>query len=209
SLPNVRRDAPDMAQRFQALGLKTELLQDANRDAMRQAVDKFSASARGANLAAFYFAGHGASWANDTYLVPQDADLGNPGTVQNLLPATAVSAAVKEAAHRLLIFDNCRNNPADGWRQLDAQRQANLSRTALGQEANPLVLYSTAPGRIALDGPAGDNSPFAAMLLRQFDGASVDLQALPATLRRDLLIATRGRQVLWDQNSYSQPFRLP
>jgi Caspase domain len=30
-LPNVRRDAPDMARSFQALGLKTELIQDAGR----------------------------------------------------------------------------------------------------------------------------------------------------------------------------------
>src|SRR5471030_1734390 len=62
SLPNVRRDAPDIAKRFQALGLKTELVQDAGRDAMRQAIDKFATAARGANFAAFYFAGHGASW---------------------------------------------------------------------------------------------------------------------------------------------------
>src|SRR5471030_3552544 len=85
SLPNVKRDAPDIAKRFQALGLKTELLQDASRDAMRAAVDKFASAARGANLAAFYFAGHGASWEKDSYLVPEDADLNNPGTVQSLL----------------------------------------------------------------------------------------------------------------------------
>src|SRR5476651_373139 len=84
SLPNVRRDAPDVAKRFQTLGLKTDLLQDAGQDAMRAAVDKFASAARGANLAAFYFAGHGASWANDSYLVPEDADLSNPGTVQSL-----------------------------------------------------------------------------------------------------------------------------
>src|SRR5215471_13793088 len=82
SLPNVRRDAPDMAKRFQAMGLKTELLQDAGRASIQQSIDKFKASARGANLAAFYFAGHGAAWARDTYLVPEDADLSNPNNVQ-------------------------------------------------------------------------------------------------------------------------------
>src|SRR5476649_2277670 len=92
SLPNVKRDAPDVAKRFQALGLRTELLQDAGQDAMRTAADKFALAARGANLAAFYFAGHGASWDKDTYLVPEDADLSNPTTVQSLLPVRAVSA---------------------------------------------------------------------------------------------------------------------
>jgi hypothetical protein len=212
SLPNVQRDVRDIAKRFQALGLKTELLQDAGQDAMKRAMDNFKSASRGAEFAAFYFAGHGASWARETYLVPMDADLGNPSTVQNLVSVSSVRAALQEANHRLLVFDNCRNNPADGWRQLEAERQANVSRETqrddAGQASNTLVLFSTAPGRTAVDGPAGENSPFAATLLHQLDGASVDLQALPAKLRRDLLIATRGRQVVWDQSTYSQPFLL-
>jgi hypothetical protein len=212
SLPNVQRDAPDVAKRFQALGLKTELLQDARQDAMRAALDKFAAAARGANLAAFYFAGHGALWEKDTYLVPQDADLNNPATVQSLLPVRFISAAMKEAQHRLLVFDNCRNNPADGWRQRAAIDSSSINQAELAAAAlngpNTLVLFSTAPGRVAVDGPAGENSPFAASLLRQLAEPSVDLQALPAKLRRELLMATEGRQVLWDQSTFDQPFLL-
>src|SRR5471032_2518631 len=212
SLPNVKRDAPDVAKRFQALGLKTELLQDAGQDAMRSATDKFASASRGANLAAFYFAGHGASWDKDTYLVPEDADLNNPSIVQTLLPVRAVNAAVKEASHRLLVFDNCRNNPADGWRQREAVRSSSVAKTELAAAAlngpNTLVMFSTAPGRVAVDGPAGQNSPFAAMLLRQLAGQTVDLQVLPAKLRRELLIATDGGQVLWYQSTYDQPFVL-
>ncbi len=212
SLPNVRRDALDVAKAFQALGLKTELVQDVGRDAMRAAVEKFAGSARGANLAAFYFAGHGASWDADTYLVPEDADLANPRTVQTLLPVTAVGDAMKAASHRLLVFDNCRNNPADGWRQraaVIASRITSADQVAASFKApNTLVLYSTAPGRTALDGPAGENSPFAAAFLRQLGGPSNDLATLSSNLRRDLLIATGGRQVLWDQNTYMAPFPL-
>ncbi len=214
SLPNVRRDAPDIAKRFQAIGLKTELLQDASRPAMQQAIDKFKASARGAELAAFYFAGHGASWAKDTFLVPEDADLGNPKDVQKtLIPVSSVVEAMGDASHRLMVFDNCRNNPADGWRQLEAERAASVNPDKQREGGklpppNTLILYSTAPGRVALDGPAGENSPFAASLLRQLSGPSVDLQALHAKLRRDLLLATEGRQVLWSQDTYQQPFQI-
>ena len=210
SLPNVKRDAPDVAKRFQVLGLKTELLQDAGQDAMRAAIDKFATAARGVNLAAFYFAGHGASWDANTYLVPQDADLSNTSIVQSLLPVAAVSSAMKEAAHRLLVFDNCRNNPADGWRQREAVISSSMSNAELAAAAlhgpNTLVMFSTAPGRVAVDGPAGENSPFAAMFLRQLSEQAVDLQALPTKLRRALLVTTEGRQVLWDQSTYDQPF---
>ena len=50
-LPNVRRDAPDIAKRFQAFGLQTELVQDVGLAAMRQALDKFGAASNGASLA--------------------------------------------------------------------------------------------------------------------------------------------------------------
>src|SRR5215471_6867824 len=101
SLPNVRRDAPDIARRFQVLGLKTALMQDVGRDAMRAALDKLAADARGADLAAFYFAGHGASWNNRTYLVPVDADLSSPSTVETFLPVPSLETSMKSAANRL------------------------------------------------------------------------------------------------------------
>jgi hypothetical protein len=212
SLPNVRRDAPDIAKRFQEIGLKTELLQDAGLEAIKAALEKFRQAARGADFAAFYFAGHGASWFAETYLVPVDADLSTPGNLKGLLPVPVVRAALQEARHRLLVFDNCRNNPADGWRQLEAERQANVGRWSLrddtSQSPNTLVLYSTAPGRVAVDGPAGQNSPFASALLTQLEGEAIDLQALPIRLRHDLLITTEGRQVVWDQSTFGAPFLL-
>ena len=166
SLPNVKRDAPDIARAFQGLGLRTELLQDANRDAMHRAIAKFATESRGANLAAFYFAGHGASWEKDTYLVPEDADLANPNNVQSFVSAGAINEASRQARHRLLVFDNCRNNPSDGWRQRAAVISSSVARAELAAHAlngpNTLVLFSTAPGRVALDGPPGEHSPFAA-----------------------------------------------
>ncbi len=185
-LPNVRRDAPDIARSFQSLGLRTELLQDVGLDAMRQAIDRFKAGSRGVNIAAFYFAGHGASWERDTYVVPVDANLGTPSTVKSLVSVASISDMMGAAAHRLLVFDSCRNNPADGWRQVEATRTGagDNVRLAATVAPNTLVLYSTAPGRVALDGPAGDNSPFAAALLRQLGSPSINLQTLPGSLRR-------------------------
>jgi hypothetical protein len=209
-LPNVRRDAPDIAKSFQALGLKTELIQDAGRDAMLAAIEKFKSAVAGANLAAFYFAGHGVSWDKQTHVVPVDADLGDPRAVRNLITVPSIDAAMASASNRLLVFDSCRNNPADGWRQREARAAARVDAqdrvAAALATPNTLSLFSTASGAPALDGPPGANSPFAAALLRQLDASSVDLQALPTKLRRDLLLATEGRQLVWDQSTYRAPF---
>ena len=211
-LPNVRRDAPDIAKSFEALGLKTELLQDAGLESMRQALARFESAAQGARFAAFYFAGHGVASQRDNYLVPIDADIGADSIIDKVLHQSAVMEALKGASSRLAVFDACRNNPSGGNAQRETERAAvvnpDLLAGRLANMPNTLMLFSTAAGRVALDGPAGDNSPFAMALLRQLGGPAVDMQSLPAKLRRDLLIATDGRQVLWDLNGYRQPFIL-
>ncbi|HZP98354.1 MAG TPA: caspase family protein [Reyranella sp.] len=211
SLPNVKRDAPDMAKHFQALGLKTELVMDAGRDAMRRSIDTFKSTLRGAEFGALYFAGHGAQWVKDSYVVPIDADLSTPNAVDQLIAISDINHGMGGAKHRLMVFDNCRNNPADGWRQLETERAAIIHPDVQLQNAPPpntLVLFSTAPGRVALDGPAGENSPFCAALMRQLEAPTVDFQAMPPRLRRDLLIATEGRQVMWDRSSYNAPYQI-
>jgi len=209
-LPNVRRDAPDIAKRFQAMGLKTELIQDANGDAMRRAIDSFGAASRGVNLSAFYFAGHGAFATTNTRIVPVDTDLSSPSVADKLTSVNSIADAMSGASNRLLVFDSCRNSPADGWRQRDALDNAGTTSIAQRQDVdrnrNMVILFSTSPGRVALDGPPGDNSPFAAAVLRQLGGQSVDLQALPGNIRREVLLATEGRQVVWDRSTYQKPF---
>jgi hypothetical protein len=211
-LPNVRRDAPDMAQRFQAMGLRTELIQDAGGQAMRQAINKLKADAQGARFAAFYFAGHGVAARRDNYIVPLDADLSS-AKMDALIPTSMVFGALRSAANRMMVFDACRNNPADGAMQLETERTASMNQEAsqqrIAENPNTLSLFSTSPGHVALDGPAGENSPFAAALLRQLSVPQIDLYTMAPKLRRDLLIATEGRQMLWDLNGYTQPFVLP
>ena len=212
SLPNVRRDAPDVARRFQALGLKTEVLENVGREAMGRALEKFGEAARGAHFAAFYFAGHGVYWEKQSYVVPVDADLADPAAAKRLIQIPSIGAAMKQSQSRLLVFDSCRNNPADGWRQKEAKVAARAdaidNAAAAAHEPNTMVIFSTAPGGIALDGPAGEHSPFAAAFIRQLDRPSVDVQALGTNLRRELLLATECHQLVWDQNTFAAPFVL-
>ena len=209
TLPNVRRDAMDVARRLRGMGLETDLVQDADHDTMRRAIGKLGAAARGADLVAFYFAGHGVHWDNRTYLVPVGADLGDPSVVKGLVATDLVRDSVGRARHRLLVFDNGRSSPADGWRQKEASDRAGW-REDIPEFPLPdsLVLFSTAPGRVALDGVPGGNSPFAASFMRQLDAPSIDLQSLATRLRRDLLVATEGQQLLFDRNTYRQPFTI-
>ena len=213
ALPNVVRDTREVATRLRALGLQTSLVENVGRDAMKEAIDKFLSAIRGANLAALYFAGHGVWWKAFTHLVPVDLDLGNQSAFDGLIRAqTIIDGMTGAAAHSLIILDNCRNSPFEGWRRQEAFDTAGgFSATQpIGPPVTPnsLALQSTAAGRFALDGPASGISPFAAVLLRHLERHPVDLQLLPAQVRRDLLITTQGRQFLWERNGFEQSFLI-
>ena len=208
ALPNPKRDTTDIAARFKAYGLQTELVQDADRATMAKAIAEFGARAKGADFAAFYYAGHGVFWNKGTWLVPVEGDLSDPDNVKNFIAVNLVREAIKDARHNMMVFDNCLNNPADGWRQRATEDLARSGGVRVREPANTLALFSTVPGRIALDGPPGDNSPFAASFLRQFDGSPVDLTTMPTRLKRDLLIATEARQIASFRLTYGEPFVL-
>jgi hypothetical protein len=209
ALPNPKRDTTDVAARFKAYGLQTELVQDADRATMDKAIAAFGARAKGANFAAFYYAGHGVFFGNGTWMVPVEGDLGDPDNVKSFVNVAMVREAIKDAQNKLMVFDNCLNNPADGWKQRATEDRARSGAGVRVQEPpNTIVLFSTIIGRIALDGPPGENSPFAASFLRQFDGSSVDLRSVPVKLRRDLLIATEARQIATYRSTYREPFTL-
>ncbi len=210
-LPNVKRDVPDIARTFQALGLKTELREDLGHGALKQAIEKFAEASRGARFAAVYFAGHGVWWKGLTYLVPVDVDVSGEKAVDNLLSRSVVLASTKGASGRLIVFDNCRNSPYGGWRQREARASAFVSTTLAAEvlvDPNILWLSSTAPGCVALDGPPGQTSPFAAALVQELSVPSVDMQTLPANIRRRMLQATEGRQLTHELSTYEAPFLL-
>jgi hypothetical protein len=108
-----------------------------------------------------------------------------------------------------MIFDNCLNNPADGWRQTATEDKARGTQGQGFQEPpNSLYMYSSVTGRIAPDGPPGQNSPFGAAFLRVLDGSDVDLRTLTGRVNREVIIASAGRQICSFRNAYAEPYVL-
>jgi hypothetical protein len=68
-----------------------------------------------------------------------------------------------------------------------------------------MIAFSTQPGNVALDGE-GRNSPFTTALLRHIatDGASIN--DVMIDVRNDVLKATDGKQVPWENSSLTGQF---
>src|SRR6185436_7165866 len=73
--------------------------------------------------------------------------------------------------------------------------------------AGMFIAFSTQPGNVAYDGQ-GRNSPFAAALLRHIRTGGRGLNALMMDVRKDVMAATRSRQVPWEHSALTEEFQF-
>jgi len=97
----------------------------------------------------------------------------------------------------IVILDSCRDNPMS--------RQWRSASRGLGRMDAPsgtLLVYSTAPGKVASDGPKGQrNSPFTKSLLQAMQTPNVPVEQVLKDVRRRVLADTQGEQVPWENSS--------
>jgi uncharacterized caspase-like protein len=156
-LDNPSKDASLMAETLGTLGFtlvggRAQL--DLDKSAMDVAVQSFGRQVQGADVALFYYAGHGVQVAGSNYLVPvganptREADVDFQMTDVNLVLRQMQGSGTRL---NLVILDACRNNPF-GSRSLRA------SDGGLAQMRAPegtLISYATQPGNVAQDGSDG------------------------------------------------------
>src|SRR5207244_11653160 len=100
---------------FTLLGGRAQL--DLDKSAMDAAVQNFGRQVQGADVALFYYAGHGVQVRGTNYLVPVSANPTREADVDfQLLNVDLVLRQMEGAGTRLnlLILDACRNNPFTG-----------------------------------------------------------------------------------------------
>jgi hypothetical protein len=91
----------------------------------------------------FYYAGHGFH-ATHSYLIPVDIKLPNPDPKDCILSSTISSNMQEKLCRAVLVLDCCRNTKKD-----ESNRVPTPPPTA-----NLVVIHSTSPGEIAVDGSA-------------------------------------------------------
>ena len=204
-LPNPPNDAADIAQALRKLGFDVVEGRDLDRPGMDNAIRQFSRKLDGADIALFFYAGHGLQVNGKNYLVPIDAKLERPGDLA--LDAVDIGnvLAQMEAEKRvnLIFLDACRDNPL----ARSLARSLGTRSSAVGQglasiqsAIGTMIAYATQPDNVALDGE-GRNSPFTAALLKHLVTPGLEIGALMKRVRADVIAATREKQVPWDHSS--------
>jgi hypothetical protein len=202
-LPNPAVDAKSMAKLLRNVGF--DVVEGANltRDKMTERLLEFGKKAEGADIALFFYAGHGIAVNGTNYLLPVDADLksemdvklGAAINVDLTLEQTMADAKVK-----LVFLDACRDNPfAAKIRSAKATRSVNV-QTGLAEMKSgegTLIAFATGPGQTALDGEAGTNSPFTRALMANIATPGVEIQQAMTKVRAQVNEETNKNQLPW------------
>ncbi len=201
-LENSGNDATLIANTLRELGF-TLIGGGAQRDLdkahFEQAVQQFGQQIQGADVALFYYAGHGVQVSGTNWLLPVDA---NPQRVQDvdfqMVDADLVLKQMDGAGTRLniVILDACRNNPFAGL----GTRGVAGGLAEMRAPQGTLVSFATQPGNVAADG-SGPDGPFATALAKTMRRPGLDIFQLfndvGLTVKRD----TGGAQQPWVSSS--------
>ncbi len=200
-LANPANDAADVAAALGRLGFDVTRAADLDARDFAAAIDNFLSAAHGADVAIFYYAGHGLQYDGGSYLLPVDARLENEFAIRReTMGAQEIVSALEGAARAsVVILDACRNNPlAERLRdRLQGRGRAAAVARGLGRieasSGNTLVVYSAAPGQEAKDG-AGRNSPFTEALLKYVETPGLEMEQMLKRVTADVERETGGKQ---------------
>jgi hypothetical protein len=201
-LRNPANDAEDMAEALKALDFEVLQARNASLREMRSIMRRFSDEIETSNVALVYYAGHGIELNGRNYLIPTDADIQREYEIADqAFDAALILSMLDESSTRnrqrvnIVILDACRNN--------DLPRSLRNVRSGLARMDAPVgtfIAFSTAPGRVALDGD-GRNSPFTQSLLASIRETDQSIEQVFKNVRRAVVDQTRGSQIPWESSS--------
>ena len=199
-LTNPTVDAGIVAGSLEKIGFSVTVKKDLDLDGFEQAISEFADTTRGAEIALFYFAGHGFSVAAG-------------GRQQALLMATSANFSAKTAlalegggeplehveetivghARATLIFiDACRNIPAIASRGFGSRGFAPLDASNF---EGAYVVLSTRVGQTVEDGAGGQGSPFARAFASVLPTPGLRIEDAYYRMREQVRRETSGVQV--------------
>jgi uncharacterized caspase-like protein len=202
-LPNPAIDAKAIAAVLRNVGFDVVEGTNLTRDKMTEKLLDFGKKAEGADVAVFFYAGHGIAVNNINYLLPIDADLksemdvklGAAINVDLTLEQTMADAKVK-----LVFLDACRDNPfAARIRSAKATRSVSVNSGLAEMKSGEgtLLAFATGPGQTALDGEAGTHSPFTRALISNIAKPGVEIQQAMTMVRAHVNDETNKNQLPW------------
>ena len=202
-LPNPPIDAKAMAAVLRNVGFDVVEGTNLTRDKMTEKLLDFGKKAQGADVAVFFYAGHGIAISGTNYLLPIDADIKSEmdvklGAAINI--DLTLDQTMSDAKVKLVFLDACRDNPFAAKIKSNSTTRsvsvgAGLAEMKSGE--GTLIAFATGPGQTALDGQEGANSPFTRALIAHITTPGVEIQQAMTEVRAQVNEETNKSQLPW------------
>ena len=199
-LSNPPHDAVAIGNTLETLGFDVDVVIDATKQTMEDALARLARKARDADVTLIFYAGHGLQDQGKNYFAPIDATLSDETDLRRrfirLDDVLDDLAGAKGA--RILLLDACRDNGAvEALRAVVPKfRSAGVSRglARIPEAQGQLVAFATQPDRVAADGEGAD-SPFTTALIAHLGEPGIELRTVLTRVRVDVANATNHDQI--------------
>jgi uncharacterized caspase-like protein len=186
-------------------GFEVDVVEDANREDMRRAVDRLTSKVGRDSVVMLFYGGYGIQAGRETYMVPVDAAIWKEGDVRRQgTSVESVLEALKQRGARasLVVLDASRRNPFE-------RRFRTFSHGLAAIEApqNTLILSSATPGKV-VDDSRDENSALVAELLKNLNSQSGSAQTIFTRTRIGVSRSSDGQQVPTVSSSLSEDIRF-
>ena len=198
SLPNPANDALAVTEMFKAAGFDiVDSRRDLKNAELRRVLNNFFDSARDADYAIVYYAGHGIEIEGSNYIVPVDALLERDRDVYDeTISLDRLVQSIEPARQlRLVILDACRENPfSKSMKRTLATRGISRGLARVDpMTPNTLIAFAAKAGSTAEDG-TGKHSPFTTSILNHLTSPGLDLRKAFGIIRDEVMAATNNKQ---------------
>jgi uncharacterized caspase-like protein len=213
NLPNPPKDATAIAALLRNVGFDVVQGTDLNRTGMTDTLRKFASEAENADVAVFFYAGHGLQLDGKNYLLPVDSNpkseidvkLGGPIEVDTMLDQIMSTAKVK-----LVFLDACRDNPFVEQISRSVKTRSLTIKSGMAEmksSEGTLLAFATAPGQVALDGTGG-HSPFTKALLDNLAAPNEEISVSLTKVRAEVADLTKKKQSPWASTNLTGLFYM-
>jgi len=227
-LTNPANDATDIGQKLKSLGFDVLLATNASQEKMLALLLDFKNRVTHEHVALVFFAGHGVTVNNESFLVPVDSpveiDLDERGDARaasvnkQLVGMASVLAPLEAAKIGILFLDACRTSAVEPTElslrvvSLQSKRAVPILRGTASSEIKPspysagvFRAYATQLNNAASDG-AGRNSPFTKALLANIATKGITIQELMIRVRKAVMKETGNQQIPWEEAALNESF---
>lgn len=173
-------------------GFDVDMVEDAGKADLRQAVDRLKSKIRSDSTVMLFFAGYGVQAGRKSYMIPVDAAIWKESDVRR--DGTSIESVLemmkqRGARAKLVVVDASRRNPYE--RRF---RSYSHGLAPIYVPDNALILSSATPGKV-VDDVTGQNSLLVTELLNNLNSQATGAEAIFSKTRAAVSQASAGQQV--------------